>query len=54
MDTNLAKKIIQQNKEVYNKIAAHFSNTRSYLWEDLKPLQEYTKNKNSIQEAKWK
>ena len=48
MNKQQAKKIIKQNKEVYNKIASHFSNTRSYLWDDLKPLRDYVKNGDRV------
>lgn len=31
-----AGSIIEQNKQVYNRVAAEFSSSRSFLWEDLK------------------
>jgi ubiquinone/menaquinone biosynthesis C-methylase UbiE len=40
--------IVQNNKEAYNKIAEFFSNTRKYLWDDLKPLVKYTKNGDKV------
>ncbi|MFA4830999.1 MAG: class I SAM-dependent methyltransferase [Patescibacteria group bacterium] len=39
---------IDQNKKVYNKIAKHFSATRKFLWDDLKPLAKYTKNGDKV------
>ncbi len=39
---------IHQNRETYNKIAQHFSGTREYVWQDLKPLKAYTKDGNRI------
>lgn len=33
--------VIAHNKEVYNKIAKHFSDTRSYIWDDLIALADY-------------
>jgi tRNA (uracil-5-)-methyltransferase TRM9 len=43
-----ADKLISQNREVYNKIANHFSDTRTFLWDDLKPLAQYTKDGNKV------
>ena len=40
MDTD---QIIKQNTGVYNDIANHFSDTRSFLWEDLAGLQDFTR-----------
>lgn len=48
MDKKETQKLIQQNKKVYNLIASHFSDTRSYLWEDLKPLRKYTRNNDCV------
>lgn len=45
MDT---ESIINQNKEVYNGIASHFSDTRSFLWEDLVFLKQYVKSGDSV------
>ncbi|HBU06864.1 MAG TPA: hypothetical protein DEB09_02165 [Candidatus Magasanikbacteria bacterium] len=38
------KDLIKLNRETYNKIAHLFAKTRRYLWDDLKPLQKYTKD----------
>lgn len=43
-----ANKFIQENKQVYNAIAGHFSNTRSLLWDDLLSLQHYAKKGDRI------
>ena len=43
MNNDEAKKLIEQNREVYNTIAPFFSDTRAYLWEELKPLSVYTR-----------
>lgn len=42
------KKIILQNKDVYNNIATHFSDTRSFLWRDLEILAQFAKDGDSI------
>ena len=36
-----SKKIIEQNREVYDIIAPLFASTRQYLWDDLNPFVEY-------------
>ncbi len=43
-----AKQIIRQNRQVYNKIADHFSDTRSFLWRDLEPLASFVKNGDNV------
>ena len=40
--------LIKQNKEVYDKIAEPFAQTRKFLWDDLKPLAKYTKDGDKI------
>jgi len=40
--------IISQTKDVYNKIASHFSDTRKYAWEELKPLAKYTRDGDKV------
>lgn len=35
--------IIEKNKQVYDEIARHFSDTRSFLWEDLVILRDFVK-----------
>lgn len=47
MDNN-SKLIIRQNRDVYNKIADHFSDTRSFLWRDLEPLASFVKEGDSV------
>ncbi len=39
-----SKKLIEQNKQVYDKIALPFAQTRKFVWADLKPLAKYTKD----------
>jgi ubiquinone/menaquinone biosynthesis C-methylase UbiE len=39
---------IQKNKEVYDKISEQFAETRKFLWDDLKPLIQYTKPKDRV------
>lgn len=48
MDRMEAEKIIGNNRSVYNAIAHFFSGTRTYLWEDLKPLKRFAKPQDSI------
>ena len=40
---NNPKLSIEQNKKVYNIIAPFFSSSRTYLWDDLKPLGKFVK-----------
>ncbi len=42
------KDLISQNREVYNTIASYFSDTRSFLWDELKPLAKYTKDGDRV------
>lgn len=42
------KQFIEANKDVYNTIASHFSNTRQYLWRDLAPLGEYSRKGDAV------
>ena len=42
------KKIIEQNREVYDIIAPLFASTRQYIWDDLKPFDKYIKPNLSI------
>ncbi len=39
---------VAQTREVYNAIAKQFSDTREYLWDDLKPLAQYVKNGDAV------
>lgn len=39
---------INQNRETYNTIAKHFSGTREYIWDDLKPLKAFAKDGDRI------
>jgi len=39
-----AKKLITQNRKLYDKIARQFADTRTFLWDDLKPLADYVQN----------
>lgn len=43
MDKKVAVQLIEQNLEVYNKIAKHFSDTRQYVWDDLKRFSAFVK-----------
>jgi len=43
-----AKQLMSRNKKVYDRIASQFSDTRRYLWDDLKPLAKYTKDGNKV------
>jgi ubiquinone/menaquinone biosynthesis C-methylase UbiE len=46
---NISKKnIISQTREIYNKIASFFSDTRKYVQESEKELVQYTKDGNKI------
>ncbi|MBM4177706.1 hypothetical protein FJ208_02810, partial [Candidatus Gribaldobacteria bacterium] len=48
MQKEIALKLIDQNKQVYNKIAYDFSNTRNYLWQDILPLLDYSKKGDKV------
>ena len=43
-----AHKIIRQNRDVYNKIAEHFSDTRHYLWRDLELYTPLVKSGDKV------
>ena len=43
-----SEQIIEQNKDVYNNIAAHFSSTRAFLWRDLESLAGFVKPKDRV------
>ncbi len=47
MENDLALQLIDQNLKIYNKIAKLFSDTRQYVWEELKPFAEFV-NKNDV------
>lgn len=44
----MKKNLIEHNRKVYNKIATHFSNTRTTVWDDLLPLGKYSKPGDKI------
>ena len=39
---------IQQNKDAYDAIADPFSSTRDYVWNDLKPLEKYITDGDTV------
>ena len=41
-------KHISQNKKAYNAIAGKFSDTREFLWDDLKGLERYAKDGDTV------
>jgi 2-polyprenyl-3-methyl-5-hydroxy-6-metoxy-1,4-benzoquinol methylase len=41
-------RINEKNKESYNKVAKHFSATRSYLWHDLTPFIDYIQDGDKV------
>ena len=43
-----AEKLIEKNKEAYNLISKHFSQTRSFLWRDLAQFGRYAKTGDNI------
>ena len=43
-----SEKLIKQNKEVYNKIALPFAQTRKFIWDDIKPLVKYSKDGDKV------
>lgn len=44
----MKKDFIQENKVAYDRIAAPFAGTRAYVWDDLLPLKQYTKNGDRV------
>ena len=40
--------VIDSNREVYDKIADHFSDTRSFLWEDLASFRDFVKEDDRV------
>lgn len=48
MDKNRAQKLIQLNKQTYNHIASEFSNSRKYLWPEIKTFSHYIKDNQKI------
>lgn len=48
MDILKARKLIEQNKKVYNAIASRFSRTRDFLWDDLKIMRRFVTSEDTI------
>jgi len=48
IDKEKAIELEENNREIYNKIANQFSGTRMHLWDDLKPLEEYSKEGDRV------
>lgn len=48
MKGKYAKKILDEVKTDYNRIAGHFSKTRAYFWPDAKFLLDYIKEGDSV------
>ncbi len=48
MNKKFAEKLIQKNKNSYEKIASHFDSTRSWLWKDLHNFAKYVKDGDSV------
>lgn len=40
--------IVSLNKKIYNRIAGPFSQTRKFVWDDIKPLIKYAKKDDKI------
>ncbi len=51
MNEKKAKKLIKKVQLDYDKIADHFSNTRKYLWPEMKDWQGYVKNGQKVLDA---
>jgi ubiquinone/menaquinone biosynthesis C-methylase UbiE len=39
---------VQKNKDAYNRIVEPFAGTRAYVWDDLLPLRQYTKDGDRV------
>jgi tRNA (uracil-5-)-methyltransferase TRM9 len=48
MDEKYAEYLLVENRQDYDKIAKDFSNSRSFLWEELVPLARYIEPKDKI------
>jgi SAM-dependent methyltransferase len=48
MDQAIARNILEKTKADYESIAAEFSATRSFLWEELKGFGEYVEERDSV------
>lgn len=42
------KKLMQENQKLYDKIARQFADTRTHVWDDLKPLAQYAKDGDHV------
>lgn len=48
MDKAIAKKILEETKEDYERIAEGFSSSRSYIWPEMEVLSQYVKDGDNI------
>jgi tRNA (uracil-5-)-methyltransferase TRM9 len=48
MDKNYAEYLLKKTRNDYNLIAEDFSNTRHFLWEELKPLSQYVQKGDKV------
>jgi len=48
MDLDYAKYLLEKTRQDYNLIAEEFSNTRQFIWKDLKPLLDYTNSGDRV------
>ncbi|MEK7167062.1 MAG: methyltransferase domain-containing protein [Patescibacteria group bacterium] len=48
MNLQIVKFLLKKTKKDYEKIAEEFSDTRQYLWEDLKEFNQYIQNGDTI------
>lgn len=48
MTKDEAKQIINYQREVYDTIADHFSNTRRFLWKDLQTFNTFVEDKGTV------
>jgi SAM-dependent methyltransferase len=48
MKEEYAKQLLKETTENYNLIAKDFSRTRRFIWEDIKPLSDFTLNGERI------
>jgi len=48
MDQEYAKYLLDKTQADYNRIASHFSNTRKYIWDDLKYFKKFAQDKDRI------
>jgi len=48
MNEKYARNLLDKTQVNYNRIASHFSNTRKYIWDDLKYFEGFVNNGDRV------